>query len=75
MEHFASVVRLARREENNLVYAEYEPENIELKDVTFHGMTLPINGTVEETISAYQPIATAEMFKQVNRIFPGAYSI
>lgn len=54
---------------------EFEPENMELKDVCYHGMTLPIQGSVKETIAAYAPTAEAEIFKQIELKYPGRYQI
>ena len=75
MEIFKSYLRLASRTENNKLYVEFEPENIELKDCTYHGMAIPISGTIQETIEGYRPKATSEMFIQVEKKFPGIYTL
>lgn len=73
MEIFSAVNSRAVRQPDNTIYMEFIPSNAELADQVLHGMTLPISGSVAETIASYEAAAAREMFAIISRTFPGAY--
>ncbi len=75
MEVFSAVLGKSERLDGNLLYVEFAPSNAELKDICYHGMTYPIAGAIADIVSAAEIVAAHEMFIQVNKRFPGAYTL
>lgn len=72
---FSAVLRKSQRLDGDRLYVEFEPANPELKDVCYHGMTLPVVNSVAMTAAAYASTAASEMFIEVEKRFPNTYSI
>ena len=57
------------------VYAEWRIKNDGIEHVAYHGMSLPIAGSIAETVAAYEPTARGELFNAVEAQFPGEYTL
>jgi hypothetical protein len=73
MSELLDVKYMVRRLDNNTIYCEFYPTNLGIENAVMHGNTLPIEGTITDTIVSYLPIARAEMLAALNERFPGEY--
>lgn len=55
------------------VYCEWHPANEGLVDIVYHANTLPLQGSVSETLDAYEPTARAAIVECLSGAFPGMY--
>lgn len=55
------------------VYCEWHPANEGLVDIVYHANTLPVQGTVSETLDTYEPTARAAILEHLENTFPGMY--
>lgn len=62
-----------QRLEDNMVYVEYFPTNLGVENIAFHGQTLPIRGTIKQTVEDYLPIARQELVNALNSVYGGQY--
>lgn len=64
---------IVRREGKADVYVEWHVLNLGIEDQAHYGQTLPIDGSVTETIAAHESVARKEIATAIEALFPGEY--
>lgn len=62
-----------QRTPDGMVYVEYHIANPEIAHIAYHGETLAIVGSVQDTIDDFMPQARQALLNAVDGFFPDAY--